>query len=280
MKKAAVIGFPIDHSWSPDIHSFWLKENKISGEYKKIKVEPAELRNFILTASKTGYSGLNITVPFKEMAYQFCDEVSDIAKNLGAVNLIIFRDGKIYGSNTDGEGFIASVLNKLPNLSFQNNNFAILGAGGAAKSIAYSLLGHKAKKIMIINRDLEKAEKLSEKIGETSSAHSLRDIKKALKRTTFLINATSMGMAGGPPPTPIGFREFPSILCFVDIVYNPKITSFIQEASLSGIKVIGGLGMLINQAAPSFEAFFGQKPKNLEGPYALLANKIKDTIND
>ena len=280
MKKAAVIGYPIDHSWSPDIHSFWLKGNEINAEYKKIKVEPEELKSFILSASSAGYSGLNITVPFKERACEVCDELSDIAKKLGAVNLITFRDGKIYGDNTDGEGFISSVLNKLPNLSFENNSFAILGAGGAAKSIAHALLDHKAKKIIIINRDLAKAKKLSEKIGQKALAYSLTDIKKGLAQATFLINATSLGMTGGPPSTKIGFGVFPSILCFVDIVYNPGVTRLMQEASLSGIKVIGGIGMLINQAAPSFEAFYGQPPKNLEGPYALLESKIMATAND
>ena len=280
MKKAAVIGYPIDHSWSPDIHNLWLKENETSGEYKKIKVEPKDLKNFILAAGNAGYLGLNITVPFKEQASGICDELSDISKKLGAVNLITFRDGKIFGDNTDGEGFISSILNKLPNLSFENNNFAILGAGGAAKSIAYALLGQKAKKIIIINRDLTKAKKLSEKIGQTAVAYSLTDIKKGLKKTTFLINATSMGMTGGPMPIKIGLGAHPSILCFVDIVYNPGITKFMQEASLAGIKVIGGIGMLINQAAPSFEAFYGHPPKNLEGAYALLENKIMDTEND
>ena len=280
MKKAAVIGFPIKHSWSPDIHNFWLKSSKINGEYKKIKVQPEELQNFILKAKNSGYSGLNVTVPFKEKVAQICDELSGIAIKLGAVNLITFRGGKIFGDNTDGEGFIASVLNKLPNLSFENNSFAILGAGGAAKSIAYALSERKAKKIIIINRDLEKAKKLSEKIGETAEAYSLTDIKKGLKKTTFLINATSMGMSGGPPSIKMGLSGFPSILCFADIVYNPGITGFMQEASLSGIKVIGGIGMLINQAAPSFEAFYGQPPKNPEGPYALLEKKIMDVGND
>ena len=280
MKKAAVIGYPIEHSWSPDIHNFWLRGNVINGEYKKIKVEPEELKNFILEASGAGYSGLNITVPFKEKAAEICDELSDTARKLGAVNLIIFRGGKICGDNTDGEGFISSVLAKLPNLSFQNNNFAILGAGGAAKSIAYALLGYKAKKIIIINRDLTKAKRLSETLGEKAVAYRLTDIKKALKKSTFLINATSMGMRGGPLPVKIGLRAFPSLLCFVDIVYNPGITRFMQEASLAGIKVIGGIGMLVNQAAPSFEAFYGQPPKNLKGPYALLENKIMDTDND
>ena len=196
MKKAAVIGFPIKHSWSPDIHNFWLKSSKINGEYKKIKVQPEELQNFILKAKSSGYSGLNVTVPFKEKAAQICDELSGIAIKLGAVNLITFRDGKIFGDNTDGEGFIASVLNKLPNLSFENNNFAILGAGGAAKSIAYALSERKAKKIIIINRDLEKAKKLSEMIGETAEAYSLKDIEKGTEKN-YVFNQRNIYGHGG-----------------------------------------------------------------------------------
>ena len=117
-------------------------------------------------------------------------------------------------------------------------------------------------------------------IGETADAYSLKDIEKGLKKTTFLINATSMGMAGGPPSIKMGLSGFPSILCFADIVYNPGITKLMQEASLSGTKVIGGIGMLINQAVPSFEAFYGQPPKNPKGPYTFLENKITDSRND
>ena len=280
MKKAAVIGNPIEHSWSPLIHGFWLKEAGINAAYEKIKVAPDELESFILTASKKGYSGINVTVPYKEEALKMCDNLSETAKALGAVNLIKFEGNKVFGDNTDGDGFIKSILTKLPNISFQNNNFAILGAGGAAKSIAHALKKNDAKKIIIINRGEEKAKALADQIGEISSYYGLSEIKKGLKKSSFLINSTTMGMKGGPEPIRINFSDYPNILCFADIVYNPTTTKLMKSASLAGIKVVGGIGVLINQAIPSFYSFYGEAPKNIEGLYNFINNKIIDSKND
>ena len=280
MKKAAVIGNPIDHSWSPLIHSFWLKEAGINAIYEKIKVSSDELENFILTASEKGYSGINVTVPHKEEALKLCDDLSETAKALGAVNLIKFQGNKVLGDNTDGDGFIKSILTKLPNISFQNNSFTILGAGGAAKSIAHALKKNNAKKIIIINRDKVKAKALADQIGEVSSFYDLSEIKKGLKKSSFLINSTTMGMKGGPESMGINFSDYPNILCFTDIVYNPTTTKLMQAASLAGIKVIGGIGMLINQAIPSFHSFYGEAPKNIQGLYSFINDKIIDSKND
>ena len=280
MKKAAVVGNPVDHSLSPDIHSFWLNEAGVSGIYTKEIVQHENLGNFIDDAAKKGYSGLNITVPFKERAFNLCDVLSETAKELGAVNLIIFESGKIMGDNTDGQGFIDSVIEKIPNLSFGKNNFSILGAGGAAKGIIHALCKNGTKNINIINRDFKKAKDLANSYRGIATPYALSDIEKGLTGASFLINATTMGMKGGPDSIEINFSKFPKIICFTDIVYNPKTTSLMKDALSSGVKVIGGIGMLVNQAAPAFRAFYGEEPRNLDSLYLVLENKMKAADND
>ena len=278
--KAAVVGNPVDHSLSPDIHNFWLNEAGLKGVYTKKTVRDEDLTDFITNAAKEGFSGLNITVPHKEKALKACDVLSATAKELGAVNLITFKNGIIFGDNTDGQGFIESIKEKLPNISFEKNSFAILGAGGAAKGIIHALHKNNAKKITIINRNYKKAKDLANKYKETAVPFDLKDIKKGLNGASFLINTTTMGMRGGPASINIDFLSFPEILCFTDIVYNPKTTNLMKSATKSGVKVIGGIGMLVNQAVPAFQAFYGEEPRNLDKLYSVLENKMKVIDND
>lgn len=278
--KAAVVGNPVDHSLSPDIHNFWLNEAGLKGVYTKETVRDENLTDFITNAAKEGFSGLNITVPHKEKALKACDVLSATAKELGAVNLITFKNGIIFGDNTDGQGFIESIKEKLPNISFEKNSFAILGAGGAAKGIIHALHKNNAKKITIINRNYKKAKDLANKYKETAVPFDLKDIKKGLNGASFLINTTTMGMRGGPASINIDFLSFPEILCFTDIVYNPKTTNLMKSATKSGVKVIGGIGMLVNQAVPAFQAFYGEEPRNLDKLYSVLENKMKVIDND
>ena len=280
MNKAAVIGNPIDHSWSPAIHEFWFNEKKIEGSYEKIKVEKENLKDFISEARERGYSGLNVTVPYKEEVYQYCDVLSVSAQKLKAVNLMEFKNNLVYGHNTDGDGFVDSILDVLPNISFKKNTFAVLGAGGAAKSIILSLIKNKAQKIIIINRDIKRAENIAEKSGKVVAVCPNEKITEGLREASFVINATSMGMKGGPPSKEIKFSSFPNIQCFADIVYNPGVTQLMEEAAAADIKVIGGLGMLINQAIPAFESFFSERPKNTKALVAFLENKIQEDKND
>jgi len=278
--KAAVVGNPVGHSLSPDIHNFWLNEAGLKGVYTKETVRDENLTDFINNAAKEGFSGLNITVPHKEKALKACDVLSSTAKELGAVNLITFKNGIIFGDNTDGQGFIESIKEKLPNISFEKNSFAILGAGGAARGIIHALHKNGAKKINIINRSYKKAKDLANMYNEAAAPFDLEDIKKGLNGASFLINTTTMGMRDGPASIKIDFLSFPEILCFTDIVYNPKTTSLMKSATKSGVKVIGGIGMLVNQAVPAFQAFYGEEPRNLDKLYSVLENKMKGIDND
>jgi len=266
MKKAAVIGFPVKHSWSPIIHNYWIKEHGIFGEYKKIEVHPSDLKSLVISKKEQGFSGLNITIPHKEKVTEICDELSESARILQAVNLITFKNNLIYGDNTDGGGFVESFKEDFPDINLSGLRIGILGAGGAAKSIALSLSKENPKKIFVFNRNIDRAEKLVEKVNfHAAEPFHIDDID--LKKLSFdlLINATPVGMAGMTDTNFINFKNIEGIEIFADIVYNPENTENIILARSQNIKTMGGLGMLLYQAIPSFESFFGVRPKVSNG---------------
>lgn len=266
MKKAAVIGFPVKHSWSPIIHNYWIKEHGILGEYKKIEVHPSDLKSLVISKKEQGFSGLNITIPHKEKATEICDELSESARVLQAVNLITFKNNIIYGDNTDGDGFVESFKEDFPDINLSSLRIGILGAGGAAKSIALSLSKENPKKIFVFNRNIDRAEKLLEKVNfHAAEPFHIDDIN--LKKLSFdlLINATPVGMAGMTDTNFINFKNIEGIEFFADIVYNPENTESMILARSQNIKTMGGLGMLLYQAVPSFESFFGVRPEVSNG---------------
>ena len=266
MKKAAVIGFPVKHSWSPIIHNYWIKEHGIFGEYKKIEVHPSDLKSLVISKKEQGFSGLNITIPHKEKVTEICDELSESERILQAVNLITFKNNLIYGDNTDGGGFVESFKEDFPDINLSGLRIGILGAGGAAKSIALSLSKENPKKIFVFNRNIDRAEKLVEKVNfHAAEPFHIDDID--LKKLSFdlLINATPVGMAGMTDTNFINFKNIEGIEIFADIVYNPENTENIILARSQNIKTMGGLGMLLYQAIPSFESFFGVRPKVSNG---------------
>ena len=266
MKKAAVIGFPVKHSWSPIIHNYWIKEHGIVGEYKKIEVHPSDLKSLVVSKREQGFSGLNITIPHKEKVTEICDELSESARVLQAVNVIKFKNNIIYGDNTDGQGFVESFKEDFPDINLTSLRIGILGAGGAAKSIALSLSKENPRKIYVFNRNIERAENLVEKIN-FHAAEPFHIDDMGLKKLSFdlLINATPVGMAGMADTNFINFKNIKGIEFFVDIVYNPENTESMILAKSQNIKTMGGLGMLLYQAIPSFESFFGVRPKVSNG---------------
>ena len=266
MKKAAVIGFPVKHSWSPTIHNYWIKEHGISGEYEKIEVHPNDLKSLVISKKEQGFSGLNITIPHKEKVTEICDELSESARVLQAVNLITFKNNIIYGDNTDGGGFVESLKEDFPDINLSSLRIGILGAGGAAKSIALSLSKENPKKIFVFNRNIDRAEKLLEKVNfHAAEPLNIDDINLKKLSIDLLINATPVGMAGMTDTNFINFKNIGGIEFFADIVYNPENTESMSLARSQNIKTMGGLGMLLYQAVPSFESFFGVRPEVTNG---------------
>ena len=276
MKKAAVIGFPVKHSWSPTIHNYWIKEHGISGEYKKIEVHPSDLKSLVILKKDQGFSGLNITIPHKEKVTEICDELSESARVLQAVNLITFKNNIIYGDNTDGGGFVESLKEDFPDINLSSLRIGILGAGGAAKSIALSLSKENPKKIFVFNRNIDRAEKLLEKVNfHAAEPLNIDDINLKKLSIDLLINATPVGMAGMTDTNFINFKNIGGIEFFADIVYNPENTESMSLARSQNIKTMGGLGMLLYQAVPSFESFFGVRPEVTNGLKQHLLEHIR-----
>tara|TARA_B100000242_G_C42989316_1_gene459236 strand:+ start:241 stop:1080 length:840 start_codon:yes stop_codon:yes gene_type:complete len=276
MKKAAVIGFPVKHSWSPTIHNYWIKEHGISGEYEKIEVHPNDLKSLVISKKEQGFSGLNITIPHKEKVTEICDELSESARVLQAVNLITFKNNIIYGDNTDGGGFVESLKEDFPDINLSSLRIGILGAGGAAKSIALSLSKENPKKIFVFNRNIDRAEKLLEKVNfHAAEPLNIDDINLKKLSIDLLINATPVGMAGMTDTNFINFKNIGGIEFFADIVYNPENTESMSLARSQNIKTMGGLGMLLYQAVPSFESFFGVRPEVTNGLKQHLLEHIR-----
>ncbi len=258
MKKAAVIGFPIAQSKSPLIHGHWLQVHGIEGSYEKIEVTPENFERDIRGLIDTGYAGCNVTVPHKEAARDISDELTNRARIIGAVNTLVFADGKIKGDNTDCEGFLENL--KAGVLSWVTKKPAlVLGAGGAARGIVYALLDAGVSEVRIANRTHARAEKLAEEF-EKAEAVMWNDAEDHLGDLGLLVNTTALGMTG-QDPLQISLETLSPDCVVTDIVYNPLETDLLKSAKSKGCKTVDGLGMLLHQAVPGFEAWFGTRPK-------------------
>ncbi len=256
-KKAGIMGWPVGHSLSPRLHGYWLKEHNIDGSYVPLAVEPEKLRNRLKALPADGFCGVNLTIPHKEEALRFMDHADPLALRVGAVNTVIVADGRIEGRNTDVYGFTQNLLSA--GYKRGNRPVTVIGAGGAARAAVVALLDMGAKDIRIINRTRDRALSVAASFGEAISVY-VWDDKRALKNTSLLVNATSLGLKG-QPPLDIALDELPPDAYVTDMVYVPLMTDFLKRAEARGNKTVDGLGMLLHQAVPAFTAFFGVKPQ-------------------
>jgi len=258
-KLAGVIGWPITHSLSPAIHNYWLANYNIDGLYAPLNVHPDQLADVIRALPKMGFAGVNLTLPHKELVLPMLASIDATASAIGAVNTIIIRDGACHGTNTDAYGFIENIR---PHLTGKNkigkNKAVLLGAGGAAKAVAYALAQEGFAEIIICNRSLAKAEHLASHYP-TAKAASWQSRATHLEGADLLINATSLGLAA-KEPLHIDLTALPKTALVTDIVYTPLITPLLQAAIAHGNPTIDGLGMLLHQATPAFHAWFGHPP--------------------
>jgi shikimate dehydrogenase len=258
--KAFVIGHPIAHSRSPLIHGTWLAEYGIDGSYEPIEVTPDALPDFF-TRLRTGeFAGGNVTIPHKEKVFALCDSVDPLARSIGAVNTLLVREGAIHGTNTDYLGFLGNLDQNFPLWDRNLNEAIVLGAGGAARAVLVALASRGLGKIHILNRTLDKAEALAGEIEGPFEAHRLADFQRLAPKAGLLVNTTSIGMHGS------GFDglvldALPAAALVTDIVYTPLQTPLLAEAKALGLATVDGLGMLLHQAVPGFEAWFGVRPE-------------------
>lgn len=273
MKKACVIGWPISHSRSPLIHNYWLKLYGIAGEYCRLPVEPAGLERFIADLQRSEFAGCNVTIPHKERAFQFVTPADGMTMRLGAVNTIYLDDGICFGTSTDGEGFIANLLTRAPQLKFRNEKAVILGAGGAAMAIAGALLDQGISEIAVSNRTLERSQQLRLKFGPSIKPEPWDSRNEVLAECALLVNATALGMKS-QPPLDIDLGRLPIVSIVTDIVYSPLRTPLLVEAARRGHQTVNGLGMLLHQAVRGFELWFGKRPEVTPALYDLVARDI------
>lgn len=252
---AGVLGWPVAHSLSPRLHQYWLEKHGIDGAYVPLAVRPEDMAQVLPALAKMGLRGVNLTLPHKELALPLLDEVTDEARAIGAVNTIVIRDGRLLGSNSDAYGFMENIR---PHLPKARQKAVVLGAGGAARAVCYALAREGFREIVVLNRTQDKASLLTTQFPHVTS-ESWEKRSEVLDEADVLVNATSLGMTG-KEQLEIDLSALPPRALVTDIVYTPLLTPLLLAAKKKGHPVADGLGMLLHQAVPGFEAWFGQRP--------------------
>jgi shikimate dehydrogenase len=258
---AGVIGHPIAHSKSPRLHGHWLRKLGLAGHYVPMDVAPQNFEEVLRALPKAGYVGVNVTVPHKEAALRIADDVTDRAALIGAANTLTFTaDGRIHADNTDGYGFIANLRQTAPDWDPAAGPAVVLGAGGAARAILSSLVDAGVPEIHLSNRTQARAEALKADFGNKIKVVDWVQAGNVLEDATTVVNTTSLGMMGHPElRVPLDGLQKGALV--TDLVYNPLQTRLLREAEEMGCVTVDGLGMLIHQAVPGFERWFGQRPE-------------------
>lgn len=273
LKYASVIGDPIKHSRSPLIHGQWLKEHDIDGIYDAVHVLPDDLEAFVQTIRSGERVGANVTLPHKIEVAALCDVLSPAAKAIGAVNTLSMQGDQLFGDNTDAYGFAANLDDQIPDWR-QSHTALVLGAGGAARAVLYALQTNGIENIIVLNRTIATAEALSKEFRAVQFIGALTDYQKFLPQIDLIINTTSIGIAkeGELAENPWDFTGIKPSALASDIVYVPLMTPFLEAAKKEHLAVSDGLGMLLHQATPGFERWFGQKPN--------VTSALRQTILD
>lgn len=257
--RAGVIGHPLRHSKSPLIHSHWIAQYGLNGSYEAVDIAPDNLQDGITRLIEDGCAGFNVTIPHKQSIFAMCDTLDDAARAIGAVNTVVIKDGKLSGHNTDAFGFIENLRQEISDIRFEEATCVVLGAGGAARAIVYGLLQQGAGKIIIANRTKQNADDLAAHYPEKAFAEDWKARHDILSDADFLINTTSLGMEG-KDFLDIDLTRLKRDAIVSDIVYVPSVTPLLAQAAAQGNRTVSGLGMLLHQARPAFEKWFGVLP--------------------
>ena len=269
-KLAGIMGWPVAHSRSPVLHGYWLEQYGVDGAYVPMAVKPENLRRALQALPLLGFVGCNLTIPHKEEALRAVDTIEPSAKRAGGVNTVVVdAHGQIIGSSTDGYGFIAALRAAAPHFDPGRAPAVVLGAGGAARAIVAALLDHGAREVRLVNRTPERAAKLAKELGGEVRGALWDKRAEALSGAGLLVNATSLGMEG-QPALELPLDALPAAAVVNDIVYAPLETPLLAAARARGNLCVDGIGMLLHQAAPGFEAWFGMKPEVGDGLRAAV----------
>ncbi|HEX8010931.1 MAG TPA: shikimate dehydrogenase [Casimicrobiaceae bacterium] len=258
---AGVLGWPVAHSRSPVIHNHWLAHYGIPGRYVLFPVPPEKLEAAVRGIAALGLRGCNVTTPHKQAIFPLLDRVDELARRIGAVNTVVVeKDGTLTGFNNDGNGFIQSLRDVDPKWAPDSGPILVLGAGGAARAVVASLAAQGAKEIRVANRTLDKAREIAAAVGPVVKALPWDQREAALDGIALLANATSLGMAG-KPALAISLERLPTHALVGDLIYIPPETPLLAAARARGNITVNGLGLLLNQARPAFNAWFGVMPE-------------------
>ena len=259
--RAGVMGWPVGHSLSPRLHGYWLAELGIDGTYEALPVDAENFPSELKSLAGRGFRGVNVTVPHKEAALAAVDEADGQTRRIGAVNTVVVEDdGTLSGSNTDGFGFIENLRSNPGGWSAPAGPAVMIGAGGAARAIAAALVDGGAPELRLVNRTLSKAHAIARDIGGPIEAFPWEERESVLDGALLLVNATTLGMAGGQPLA-LDLTALPADALVTDIVYTPLTTPLLSRAAARGNPTRDGLGMLLHQARPGFAAWFGVEPR-------------------
>lgn len=260
MVKAFVSGWPVKHSRSPLIHGYWLRQFGIRGAYEALPVPEHDFPHFIhsLKDSSSGYRGGNVTIPHKERAFELADQPDVLARELGAANTLWMEDGVLKATNTDGHGFTANLDDCWPGWD-ATSRAVILGAGGASRAVIQAVRDRGVGEIHVVNRTVSRARELADRFGNKVHAHPIEALSEVTAGAGLFVNTTSLGMDGGAIPR-FDFSRLAGGAVVTDIVYVPLKTPLLAQAEEQGFATVDGLGMLLHQAVPGFEKWFGRRP--------------------
>ncbi|MCW4115034.1 shikimate dehydrogenase [Aurantimonas sp. MSK8Z-1] len=276
MTRAFVTGWPVAHSRSPLIHGHWLSAFGIEGSYEKIAVPPEKAPDFFGALPGSGFAGGNVTVPHKETALRAASRLDATAAAIGAVNTLWLEDGTLCGGNTDAYGFAANLDALLPGWD-GTEDVVILGAGGAARAVLHAVLDRSRARVRVINRTVARAEALAEAFGPRVSGHGEGEQRALLRHADLLVNTVSkdMAKAAGDGDALPELDSLPDHAMVSDIVYVPLETPLLRAARRRGLAAADGLGMLLHQAVPGFERWFGVRPEVTAALRDLVVSDIE-----
>jgi shikimate dehydrogenase len=273
--NAFVVGHPIKHSRSPLIHGHWLRRYGIEGSYERVDVPPQAISAFLNSLAERGFRGGNVTIPHKEAAYRLAGELTDRARRLEAVNTVWLDDGRLHGDNTDILGYVAHLDQTLgTGWEAGIDSALVLGAGGAARAVVAGLLDRGVGRILVANRTLARAQEIVALAPPRVAAVAWSDLGKHMAAANLLVNTTSLGMAG-QPPLDLDLRPMGADAVVSDIVYVPLETPLLADARRRHLRTVDGLGMLLHQAVPGFERWFGVRPEVTAELRALVVADIE-----
>jgi shikimate dehydrogenase len=274
MPRACVVGWPVSHSRSPLIHGYWLERHGIAGSYTRVAVKIEEAADFLRDLVGRGYVGCNVTIPHKETAFAVADVTLPAARAAGAANTLWYESGKLLADNTDGVGFVENIRSTVPGFSFEGVVVSMLGAGGAARGIAHALLAAGVEEIRVFNRTRARAEALAEILGARIAAFDWSERNAGSQGAALLINTTPLGM-NKADTLDIDMPLLDPGCIVADIVYVPLETPLLAAARRRGLVTVDGLGMLLHQAVPGFERWFGVRPEVTDELRALIVRDIE-----